>query len=193
MTSQVAYKNIPLLPFQLKTQLEQKIAADPEWQYGLEWGHSRPGHPEGRVVFHIREVLDNVDCFFRNSAHRSSLRLIALIHDTFKYKAAQLEPDTHKKSHGYVARKFAERYISDGGILEVIELHDEAYKAYRLMARYGNRQAAEVQATELITRLGKNLDLFMRFYLCDCRTGDKSTAHYEWFQGLVEQQFKPTF
>jgi hypothetical protein len=183
--SQVAYKNIPALPFQLETQVEWRVAADPEWQAGLEWGHSRPGHPEGRVIFHIRDVLDNVDCFFSNSAHRSSLRLIALIHDTFKYQAAQFTPGTPKKSHGYLARKFAEQYISEVGILEVIELHDEAYKAYRLMSQDGNREAAQLRVTGLMTRLGKNIALFMQFYLCDCRTGDKSTAHYEWFKGLV--------
>ena len=51
------------LPFQLETDLERKIAADPEWQQGVLWGEPRPGHNEGQVMYHIADVLTNVDCF----------------------------------------------------------------------------------------------------------------------------------
>jgi hypothetical protein len=182
--------NIPLLPFNLETQLELDIVTDPEWQAGLKWGHPRPGHPEGQVLFHIRDVLHNIDWFLRDSNHRPNLRLIALIHDTFKYKTFQSRLSPDEQSHGYFARKFAERYISDCGILDVIELHDEAYKASLLLTRCGNRQAAEKQARALITRLKSHITLFMQFYYCDNRTGDKSIIHYEWFEELVEEQFK---
>jgi hypothetical protein len=179
-------KNKSKLPFKLENQLERNIAADPEWLEGIGWGQPRPGHPEGKVALHVRDVLNNIDHFFGNSSDRSSLRLIALIHDTFKYKA-QVQPGLPKRSHGYWARQFAERYITDTGILEVIELHDEAYKASLLLTRHGNREAATRCTMELMTRLGHNLDLFVRFYLCDNRTGDKSTTHYNWFKELVEK------
>ena len=175
--------NASALPFELETQLEKDIAADQQWLVGIAWGTARPGHPEGRVVFHIRDVLDNIDRFFSGAGDRSRLRLIALTHDTFKYQVAGA--GAHAQSHGYLARKFAERYIHDLDILEVIELHDEAYKASLLMTRYGDSEAAERRARELIERLGGAIDLFMRFYLCDHLTGDKSTAHYAWFEALV--------
>jgi hypothetical protein len=175
------------LLFNLETHLEQKIAADVEWQAGLEWGQPRPGHPEGQAKFHIRDVLQNIDYCWTNSDNRARLRLITLIHDTFKYKRAQIKPGTSKQSHGYWARQFAERYLDDEAVLEVIALHDEAYKAFRSLLRSGP-EAAERQAKELITRLGPHLDLFMQFYLCDHRTGDKSTGHYEWFKELVEKR-----
>lgn len=175
------------LSFKLETQLEWDIAADPEWSEGVEWGKSRPGHPEGKVIFHIRDVLNNVDRFSKGAGDRSNLRLIALIHDTFKYKAARSQLEARKRTHGWWAREFAERYVKDTGVLEVIDLHDEAYKASLLLTRQGNREGAERRARELIARLGNNIDLFMRFYLCDNRTGDKSAVHYEWFGRLVEE------
>ncbi len=185
--------NGPELPLTLETQLERNIAADPAWLAGIGWGKPRSGHPEGKVIYHIRDVLNNIDFFFGRASGRSSLRQIALIHDTFKYQAAQAKSGTPESSHGYLARQFAERYINDRGILQVIEFHDEAYKASLLMTRHANRDAAEKRAIELIARLGHNLDLFMRFYLCDNRTGNKSTAHYEWFEELTKKQVKPKF
>lgn len=178
--------NILEFPFELETSLERDIAADPEWLIGVEWGRPRPGHPEGTVLFHIQQVLNNIDHLCSNSNNRSSLRLIALIHDTFKNKSDHMQSRMRKKSHGYWARQFAKQYINDEGVLTVIELHDEPYKASLLLTRHGNREAAQRRARELITQLGHNLDLFMHFYLCDNRTGDKSSAHYEWFKGLVE-------
>jgi hypothetical protein len=174
------------LPFNLETQLEQTIAADPDWLAGLEWGQPRPGHPEGKVIFHIQEVLLNVDRFFDNSNNRARLRLIALLHDTFKH--VQVKPGAFKKSHGYWARQFAERYINDEGILEVIELHDEAYKASLLFTKFGDSQVAERQVQKLLIRLGRHLDLFRQFYLCDQQTGDKSRSHYEWFERVIKKQ-----
>jgi hypothetical protein len=177
-------------PIKLETRLEWDIATDPEWLAGVQWGKPRPGHPEGKVAFHIRDVLNNIERYFGDSGDRSRLRLVALIHDTLKYKVIHEGPGAREKSHGYLARKFAERYINEESVLEVIELHDEAYKASMLMTQNGNREAAERQARELIARLGGNIGLFMRFYLCDNRVGEKSTAHYEWFKGLAEKHAK---
>jgi hypothetical protein len=176
------------LPFELETPLERRLAADLEWQAGIAWGKPRPGHPEGKVMFHIRDVLNNVDHFFGSSDDRSSLRLIALIHDTFKYKTAHWQPGTPKRSHSLWARVFAEKYIADPGILQVIEFHDEAYKVFLLMTRQAYQEAANGRAKDLIIQLGESLDLFLKFYRCDNQTGDKSADHYEWFKGLVEEQ-----
>jgi len=184
MTTKPTISNSLRLPFPLETALEQAIAADLAWQAGMTWGEPRPGHPEGQVQFHIRDVLENIDRYFGDSTDRARLRLIALIHDTFKYQGIYTPQDAPKCSHGYAARQFAERYIHDKDVLEVIELHDEAYKAYRLLSQYGDHEAAERRAGELIIRLGQCIDLFMHFCLCDNQTGDKSTDYYEWFQAL---------
>jgi hypothetical protein len=133
-------------------------------------------------------VLQNIDQFFGSDVYRSRLRLIALIHDTFKYQAATWQKRGHRHHHGYLARKFAARYINDEGTLQVIEWHDDAYKAWVLWAQHGDRQAAEKQAASLIARLEGNLGLFIRFYLCDSRITGKSTRHYTWFKEFVEKE-----
>ena len=184
MTTRPSTARSDELPFILETQLEWEIAADPAWLQGITWGTPRSGHPEGLVMFHIRDVLNNIDHFFGGSSDRPALRLIALTHDTFKYQVVRSELGS-VQSHGYLARKFAEQYVSDFRILEVIELHDQAYKAYLFITQHGDHEAAEWHAKNLITRLGKNIDLFMHFYLCDVQTGNKSSIHYEWFKRVA--------
>ena len=72
------------LPFQLECELEHQITQHSEWLEGIEYGEPRRGHPEGAVKYHIAEVLFNVDQFFIDSPERPRLRLMALMHDTFK-------------------------------------------------------------------------------------------------------------
>jgi hypothetical protein len=86
------FRPLPDLPFSLETPIELQLAADPEWRAGLSWGVPRPGHPEGQIVRHIREVLDNVDGYYARSSERGRLRLIALVHDTFKYSVDRSAP-----------------------------------------------------------------------------------------------------
>ena len=173
------------LPFNLETMLERQIASDPEWQAGLTWGKPRPGHPEGQVQSHIYEVLNNVDRFYGQSQYRSELRLIALVHDTFKYQSAWFAAAGQQLSHGLLARRFSARYITDDAILLVIELHDEAYKAYKLLEREGDNDAAAHKAHQLVWQLGSFLPLFLQFYHCDSHTRDKDTVHYHWFTILL--------
>lgn len=173
------------LPFALETPLEHMIAADPQWSAGIAWGRPRAGHPEGRVVWHIREVLGNIDDYCAGAPDRARLRLIALTHDTFKYQAARGAPGRARPTHGWLARQFAQRYIADTGVLEVIELHDEAYKIWRALQADCDLSAAERRARGLLARLGAHQALYMAFYNCDCRSGDKSIRHYQWFEQLA--------
>ena len=69
------------LPFELETDVERAIAADPEWQEGVEWGTARRGHPEGAVKHHIADVLANVEREATSPDERRRLRLAALLHD----------------------------------------------------------------------------------------------------------------
>jgi hypothetical protein len=67
-------------------------------------------------------------------------------------------------------------------VLEVIELHDSAFKAHRLIQRTGDTTAGEQRARELIRRLDGHLGLYLSFYWCDNNTGNKTAEHYEWFR-----------
>lgn len=84
-----------------------------------------------------------------------------------------------------IARRFAEHYICDNDILEIIELHDEAYNSWCKGSRDGMWDKAEVRAKALIKRLGNLLPLYLLFFQCDSQTGSKETKDFEWFQKII--------
>ncbi|HWE80217.1 MAG TPA: HD domain-containing protein [Gaiellaceae bacterium] len=168
-----------------ETELEARVVGDPEWQRGASWGSPRPGHPEGTVSAHVEAVLANVDEEPLDSTDRGRLRLVALIHDTFKDRVDREQPPTGENHHAMIARRFAERFIEDPELLDVIELHDEAYNAWVKGDRGGKWDAAEARARRLLDRLGPSRDFYLRFYRADNRTGSKSDVPLEWFERLA--------
>ncbi len=176
------------LPFKLETQLEKKIGADNEWQQGIVWGKPRAGHHEGQVMYHIAEVLANVDRLARTDDERCALRLIALIHDTFKYRVDPSKPRVGDNHHAVLARTFAERYLNDPALLEVIELHDEAFNSWRMGASKGRWHEAEERASRLVARLGSYLPLYMRFFCADTQTASKERDALVWFEQLLQRK-----
>lgn len=148
-----------------QNKLEELILNDPEFQKGLDYGAPRPGHPEGKVLFHVADVLRNVDKMNLSDEDRAKLRLIALVHDTFKYKVDKSRPKVGENHHSMIARRFAERYIRDDDILDIIELHDEAYLAWLEGYTTGNWDKAKERLDRLLSRLtGNKLQLYERFF-----------------------------
>lgn len=166
-----------------ETPLEQQLLSSPEFLEGLWYGKPRKGHPEGQVVFHVEEVLANVDKY-ASPETREKLRFIALVHDTFKYKVDHSKARHGENHHAMIARRFAEGFISDASVLDIIELHDEAYNAWMMGIR-GNWKQAEERAQKLITRLGDSVPLYLLFYHCDNKTGNKSGECITWFEDLL--------
>ena len=175
-----------------ETDTEKKIVKDESFREGCLYGVPRSGHPEGPVIFHIAEVLNNVDKYSSGNMRRD-LRLVGIIHDAFKYKVDKTKPKTGDNHHARLARKFAEKYISDKKILGVIEFHDEAYDSWFEGGKRGNWDLANERAKKLIRKIRGYLDLYLTFYKCDNRTGDKSPENYEWFLSQVEKQKKLEF
>jgi hypothetical protein len=85
-----------------------------------------------------------------------------------------------------IARRFAERYIDDRELLDVIELHDEAYNSWVKGERGDNWPTAVERARALIDRLGASLDFYLRFYRADNATGSKNQAPLRWFESVIE-------
>jgi len=174
--------------FRPETDLERHLLWAPEFRHGLLWGEPRFGHPEGQVALHIREVLDNIDGVPSLSKHeRVQLRLIALVHDTFKYAEDRSRPRDWSKHHGLLARHFLEPYTSDTSVLDVVETHDDAYYAW-LDARHAFRNAVPngKSLSKLLQRVGYCLQLYYTFFKCDTQTGDKTQASVKWFERTVE-------
>ncbi len=170
-----------------ENEIERTIAENEEFIRGCFYGKPRRGHPEGQVIFHIREVLDNVNKY-GTSENKKDLRLIGFVHDTFKFKVDQTKPKSGENHHGFFARKFVETYTSNIKIHEIVELHDEGYLSWQK----GNRKgwaAGEERARVLIERLNRtgSLELYLTFYRCDNETGDKLRDNFEWFSGLASK------
>jgi hypothetical protein len=171
---------------QPETSLEQELIDRPDFKKGLDWGVPRFGHPEGEIYKHIREVLDNIDKLDINDTDRSRLRLIAYAHDTFKYKEDKSFPRDWSKHHGVYARYFMEQFTDDEAVLDILELHDEAYYSWRLIHLYNRLEEGESRLVSLLNRLGRNKQLYYLFFKCDTQTGDKNQAPLKWFEKVVE-------
>jgi len=169
-----------------ETEQEQAILADSEFRNGLAWGVPRFGHPEGEVYKHIREVLDNINKLDISPRERKILRLVAFAHDTFKYKEDKNFPRDWSRHHGMFARQFMEKYTKEVAVLDLLELHDEAYYSWRFIHLYNRLEEGRLRLHALLSRLGDNLQLYYLFFKCDTQTGDKNQAPMKWFEKVVE-------
>jgi hypothetical protein len=169
--------------------IEQTLLGVAEFRQGLLWGEPRFGHPEGKVAFHVREVLDNVERIpGLDALSRQRLRLVALAHDTFKYAEDRSRPRDWSKHHGLLARRFMERYTDDRVVLDLLETHDDAYYIW-MRSRHdhsGPADTAEKSLAYLQERIGYCLQLYYLFFKCDTQTGDKTQASIKWFEKTVE-------
>lgn len=166
-----------------ENELESALISDPLFVQGASWGVPRRGHPEGQVIYHIEEVLSNVDKYSESNT-REKLRLIAIIHDTFKFKVDSTRSRSGENHHAMIARRFAENYITDAHVLDVIELHDEAYNSW-VKGMNSDWKKAELRVQALIDRLGDALPLYRVFYRCDNETGNKRQDNYAWFENYI--------
>ena len=176
------------LPFALETDLERRIAREPEWLEGIEWGEARRGHPEGAVKHHVADVLANVEREATSPEERRRLRLAALVHDAFKYRAAEGSARVGSEDHhGSHAARFLAQFVDDDELVSVVRWHDEAFAAWLGLVKRGDRRRAEERARALVGRLGPALPLYLRFFRADNATDGKSPETVEWFEGIAER------
>lgn len=166
-----------------ETTLEKMLLEDPVFTAGLDWGFPRYGHPEGAVYKHILEVLDNINRYVQDAAHRELLRVVAFAHDTFKYMEDKGKGRDWAAHHGVLARQFMERYPLPQHWLDIIEWHDEAYYIWRLEHLFKKPDEAQLRLDTFMERMeGEVLQLYYLFFVCDTLTGDKTRAPLHWFE-----------
>jgi HD domain len=169
---------------QPETDLERRLIAQPAMLEGLQWGEPRYGHPEGKVVYHVVDVFNNIKRLSPtlNSEDYRKMRLIALLHDAFKYIESKQVPRDWTQHHGILARKFAENFMGDKSVLDIIELHDEAYYCWRLAVLDDEIDQAAARFQWLQKRCGYCFQLYYAFFRCDTATGDKTQAPVKWLE-----------
>jgi hypothetical protein len=165
---------------------EADLLASPEVQEGMHWGRPRYGHPEGEVFRHVREVLDNIEQVVVPAEERAILRLVAFIHDAFKYIEPKGSPRDWSKHHSLLAAQFMEKRGANSTLLKLIAWHDEAYYIWRMMYPYQQPIQGQVRLEHLLHVLENDLQLYYIFFKCDTSTGDKNSAPLKWFEKSVK-------
>ncbi len=171
---------------QPETDLEASFLEDAEFCRGLQWGVPRFGHPEGTIMAHIVEVNANIDALPIDAATRCKLRIVCWVHDTFKHIEDKGSPRDWTKHHAVYARKFLERYVDDEQLLNLVELHDDAYYAWRLAHLYHDLAKSDERIRKVRELVGDYWQLFYLFFKCDTCTGDKNPAPLTWFEDTME-------
>jgi hypothetical protein len=184
MTNRLFTDTEMLSILKVETDFERQLALAADVRQGLLWGEPRYGHPEGMVLYHIPEIFSNIDRLTPplSKIDRERLRIITLLHDAFKYREDKSQPRDWSKHHGILARQFAEKWTDDRSILDVLELHDEAYYCWRLEVLEEDLPTASQRFEMLFDRVGYCMQLFYAFFKCDTATGDKTQAPVKWFE-----------
>lgn len=176
---------IVLPSFTPETDLERALIADPELREGLVWGRPRRGHPEGTVGSHVADLLAGIERWRETGGRRAELRLLALLHDSMKYRVRDWLPKTGENHHAMRARRFAERYLDDERLLAVIEHHDRPYALWRRQRRTGRLN--ERAFSRMIDRI-PDRDLFVRFVELDGSTEGKNPEPIVWLKRELDRR-----
>ncbi len=165
--------------------LEERLLRMPVVRHGLLWGQPRFGHPEGTVALHVREVLDNLDALPLCPDTRAMLRLVAIVHDAFKWQEPRTYPRDWTRHHGRLARQFLQTIIDDKLMLDLVEWHDEAWYIWRYLFVEEKPWVAQHRLEALIRRFGAQIQLYYLFFKADTCTGDKLRSPLEWFERAI--------
>lgn len=142
------------------------------------------------MELHVADVLWNLDKLDLTPMARRKLRVVALAHDTFKNEVDFSQPRTGSNHHANIARRFLQRYTDDQDVLEITELHDEAYNSWGVGSRRGDWEKARARAQRLLDRLDARTELYLAFYRADNAAGDKKAEPLGWFERLALEERK---
>ncbi len=165
--------------FAPESELERRLAADPDLLEGLGWGRPREGHPEGSVGNHVADLLETIDAWGETGVRRAELRFIAIVHDSMKGRVIEWLPRKGPNHHAMRARRFAERWTDDERLLAVIELHDRPYHIWKRYRRTGRPQGRAM--ARMLERI-PDRDLFVRFVELDASTEGKNPEPVGWLR-----------
>ena len=163
----------------------ESIVADPRYLANLDWGESRPGHPEGTVRAHIAEIESNLERLKDRLSEADCWKLKILVHthDSFKREADRGVPIAHLRSHASLARAFLAEFCSDDDLLAMIQYHDEPFALWRQVAAKGNFDSDRLSA---LIRNVKDWNLFLAFAIIDGCTAGKDREPLRWLFAVVE-------
>ncbi len=170
----------------MKSILE-KVKADPLYQKNIEYGEPRPGHPEGKLKFHIADLESNLERLREKGISDEEYwksKFMIHVHDICKPEAQENTPTLHPCNHATLAKEYAREFTNDTDLLNMIQYHDENYelwKEYLQTSRYNSGRFQNLLETI------ENWDLFLMFIIIDGCTKGKDYAKLGWFINEVKK------
>ena len=168
-------------------EIIELIKANPRYQKNIEYGEPRPGHPEGKVKFHIVDLEENLETLRVKGITKEyywKLKFLIHIHDSFKAEVKKDTPVQDARNHAAVAKEFAKQFINDADLLNMIQFHDENYNLWREYLQNGLFNNERFQ--NLLNTI-ENWDLFLMFIIIDGCVKGKDYAKLTWFINEVRK------
>jgi hypothetical protein len=164
--------------FTPESDLERALLREPELRRGWAWGRPRRGHPEGAVGNHVAAMLAAIA---PDDPRRAELRLLTLLHDTFKFRVQDGGPWSPGNDHAELARRFAARHGCPEAIATTLALHDAPFWVWH------RRGGDPTLLAELLER-APDADLLIRFVRLDAATLGKDQRFLRWFDAATAEE-----
>jgi hypothetical protein len=171
-------------------EILSRVTADPRYVKNIEYGQPRPGHPEGKVRFHIADLEVNLDKLAPRLSEEQywKLKFLIHVHDTFKADAVPDSPIESPHSHASRARAFASEFTNDADLLAMIQFHDLNFALWK---QFSGRGAYDIERFSRLLDTIMDWDLFLLFLIIDGSTRGKDPDKVRWFIGEV-RKYKQT-
>lgn len=157
----------------------QRIAADPRYTQGLDWGEPRPGHPEGTIRAHIAALEANLESLSAKLSDSEywKLKLLIHTHDLFKGESDHGVSILDLNSHASLARAFLSSYCTDADLLAMVQFHDEPFALY-LQARSKGKYNQD--RFDALLHAIDDWNVFLAFNIIDGCASGKSRKSLHW-------------
>ena len=162
------------------------VTTDSRYLKNIEYGKPRPGHPEGKVKFHITELEANLEKLRPRITEEQywKLKFLIHVHDTFKVDAIPDSSIESPNSHASLARKFASEFTDEADLLTMIQFHDLNFALWKQFAATGSYNVGRF--SKLLDTI-MDWDLFLMFLIIDGCTQGKDPEKLRWFINEVRK------
>jgi hypothetical protein len=166
------------------------ITADPRYKEGIAYGKPRTGHPEGRVVDHIKQLDANLDKLvpLLSSEEFFKLRILIHVHDSFKHVAKRDSAIEDPWSHASLAREFLAEFSDDEDLLRMVQYHDLGFALWKQFEAKGKYSYDRLESS-ILSRM-QDVELFLLFTIIDGFTPGKDHTKIRWFIDEVNKYRK---
>ena len=163
-----------------------RVLSDPRYLEGIEYGEPRPGHPEGKVRYHIRELEENLERLRSRISEEQfwKLKFLIHVHDTFKANAIPNSRIESPNSYASLARTFASEFTDEADLLAMIQFHDLNFALWKQFAATGSYDLKRF--LRLLDTI-MDWDLFLIFLIIDGSAKGKDPDKVRWFIAEVRK------